>query len=271
VAGFSETLIERSGYERGGFADLYDAYRPRPAAAVLDILQLVAQVDRPRLVVDLGAGTGLSTRVWADRADRVVGVEANPSMLERARSATDAPTVRYVEAFADASGLPPRDADIVTCAQAFHWMDPWAVLAEAARLLRPGGVFAAYDYDVPPVVHPDVDEAFGALFEARGAARSRLGLQAGASRWPKESHVERIRDSGHFRHARELVCHGWGEADAARVVGLAESIGGPLALFDGSAPEVAAAFERLAKTADDVLRADTWPMVLCYRMRLGIR
>ena len=270
MARFSETLIGRSGYERGGFADVYDAYRPRPAAAVLDILQLVAQVERPRVVVDLGAGTGLSTRVWGDRADRVVGVEANPSMLERARRATDAPNVRYVEAFADATGLPPGDADIATCAQAFHWMDPGPVLAEAARLLRPGGVFAAYDYDVPPVVHPDVDEAFSALFEARGAARSRLGLEAGATTWPKESHIDRIRESGHFRHAREVVCHGWDEADAARIVGLAKSIGGPLALFDGSAPEVAAAFAQLKQSAHDVLGADIRPMLLCYRIRLGI-
>ena len=270
MAGFSATLIQRSGYEAAGFADIYDANRPKPPAAVLDILQLLAQVERPRLVVDLGAGTGLSTRVWAERAERVVGVEANPRMLERARSATEAPNVRYVEGFADATGLPPRSSDIVTCAQAFHWMDPRLVLAEAALLLRPGGVFAAYDYDVPPVVHPEVDEAFGALFAARGAARSRLGLEAGATTWPKESHLERLRESGHFRFAREVVCHGWDETDAARIVGLAESIGGPLALFHGSAPEVGAAFDRLTTTAHDVLGAEIRPMVFCYRIRLGI-
>jgi SAM-dependent methyltransferase len=270
VARFSETLIGRSGYDARGFADVYDAHRPKPPGALLDILQLAAQVDRPRLVVDLGAGTGLSTRAWADRADSVVGVEANPSMVERARSSTDATNVRYVDAFADATGLPSGEADLVTCAQAFHWMDPSPVLREVARVLGPRGVFAAYDYDVPPVVHPDVDDAFGALFEARRAARSRLGLEAGASTWPKESHAERIRESGHFRYTRELVCHGWDEADARRIVGLAETIGGPPALFDGSAPEVATAYARLTETADDVLGADIRPMVLCYRIRLGI-
>ena len=40
-------------------------------------------------------------------------------------------------------------ADIVTCSQSFHWMEPEPTLAEIARILRPGGVFAAYDYDWP--------------------------------------------------------------------------------------------------------------------------
>jgi ubiquinone/menaquinone biosynthesis C-methylase UbiE len=271
VEEFSRMVIGRSGYEAEGFADVYDADRPAPPPALLDLLQLLAQTERPRLVVDLGAGTGLSTRVWADRAGEVVGVEANPSMLERARSATDAPNVRYVEAFAAETGLPAGGADLVTCAQAFHWMEPEPVLAEAARLLRPGGVFAVYDYDVPPVVQPEVDEAFRALFAAKRSARERLGLQAGADAWPKEGHLGRIRDSGRFRIAREVLCHGWAEADANRVVGLAESLGGPPALFDGTASEVDESFKRLVDVARSVLGDRSWPMIVCYRVRLGIR
>jgi SAM-dependent methyltransferase len=267
---FSRTLIGRSGYQREGFADVYDAHRPAPPAALLDILELLAQVERPRLVVDLGAGTGLSTRVWADRADEVIGVEANAAMLERARAAAAA-NVRYVGAFAAATGLDGGRADVVTCAQAFHWMEPGAVLAEAARLLRPGGVFAAYDYDVPPLVQPDVDAAFEAHFEARRAARGRLGIEAGANTWPKERHADQIRASGHFRFARELVCHGRGEANAARIVGLAESIGGPRALFGSAAPEVEESFLLLRETAARVLGDRNWPMFVCYRIRAGIK
>ncbi len=44
-------------------------------------------------------------------------------------------------------------AGIVTCAQSFHWMEPESTFIEVARILRPGGVFAAYDYDRPPTVH----------------------------------------------------------------------------------------------------------------------
>jgi len=271
VGGFSEHLIERSGYAREGFAQVYDRYRPSPPAALLDLLTLVARIERPRLVVDLGSGTGLSTRVWSARAHEVVGVDANAAMVERAREVTDAPNVRYVNAFGAETGLAEGAADIVTCAQAFHWMEPAPVLAEAARILRRGGVFAAYDYDVPPIVEPEVDAAFEEHHQARGAARRRLGIEAGAARWWKDRHLERIRESGHFRFAREAVCHGWDGADAARMVGLAESIGGPRELFGGAAPEVAETFERLRGVAERVLGDHTWPMVVCYRVRLGIK
>jgi len=267
---FSRVLIDRSGYEGDGFTEVYDRHRPAPPPALLEILMLVAQVERPLLVVDLGAGTGLSTRVWSERAAEVLGVEPNPAMVARARLATTAPNARYVEAFAADTGLAADCADVVTCAQAFHWMEPAAALDESARILRPGGVFAAYDYDVPPVVHPEVDDAFAAHFEARRAARKRLGLEAGAATWPKERHLERIRESGHFRFAREIVCHGVDRTDAGRIVGLAESVGGPRALFGGEAPEVEEAFEQLRHTAHRVLGDGSYPMVVCYRIRLGV-
>ena len=271
VSEFSRTLIDRSGYEGEGFAEVYDRYRPSPPPDLLAILMVVAQVNRPRLVVDLGAGTGLSTRVWAERAEEVIGVEANARMIERARLATRAPNVRYVEAFAAETGLETGAADLVTCAQAFHWMEPALVLAEAARILRRGGVFAIYDYDVPPVVHPEVDDAFAAHFEARRSARKRLQLQAGAATWPKERHLERIRESGGFRFAREIVSHGFEEADAARIIGLAESVGGPRALFGDEEPTVGQTFERLREMAQRVLGERSWTMVVCYRIRLGVK
>jgi SAM-dependent methyltransferase len=271
VANFSRTLIERSGFLSEGFADVYDRYRPAPAREVLDVLAAVGGVDHPQLVVDLGCGTGLSTRAWADRSDKVVGVEPNPRMVARARNASREPNVRYVEAYAAETGLFPDSADLVTSFQAFHWMEPQPVLAEAARILRDGGVFAACDYDVPPFVEPEVDEAFAAHFLARREARKRLGIEAGAARWPKERHVEEIRASGRFRYVRELVAHGWWETDAERLIGLAESIGGPREIFGDEAPEVAATFEQLRETAERVLGDRRWPVLLCCRLRIGIK
>ena len=268
---FSRALIERSGYESDLFAAVYDRYRLAPPRELLDILTLAAEVERPRVVVDLGAGTGLSSRAWAGRAERVIGVEPNPHMIERARSATQEPNVDYVEAYAADTGLDGVAADIVTCAQAFHWMEPGPVLAEAARLLRPGGVFTAYDYDVPPVVQPEVDDAFAAHLAARRTARKRMQLEAGAETWPKERHLERIRDSGHFRFAREIVCHGFDKASAERIVGLAESLGGPRGIFGDAAPEVHATFERLHEVVSRVIGDRTRTIVVCYRVRIGVK
>jgi SAM-dependent methyltransferase len=268
---FSRELIERSGFLNEGFADLYDRYRPAPPAELLDVLTVVAGVDRPSLVVDLGCGTGLSSRAWSDRADGVVGVEPNPGMIERARASTDEQNVSYVEAYASETGLPEGTADVVMSQQAFHWMEPQPVLAEAARILRDGGVFAACDYDVPPFVEPEVDEAFAVHFSARREARRRLGISAGAATWPKERHLEEIRASGRFRYARELVAHGWSETDAERLLGLAESIGGPRQIFTDQAPEVRETFDLLRETANRVLGARTWPLLLCCRIRIGIK
>jgi SAM-dependent methyltransferase len=263
-------MIGRSGYDGEGFAAAYDRYRPAPPPDLLRILTLLAQAARPRLVVDVGAGTGLSTRAWVGLAERVIGIEANPAMIAQASLATRGSLVGYVAAFAQRTGLASGGADVVTCAQAFHWMEPAPVLAEAARILRTGGVFAAYDYDLPPVVQPEVDAAFVAHFEARRRARERLGLAAGASNWPKDRHLTQLRASGHFRFTREIVCHGNGQTDAATLVGLAESLGGPPELFGGQAPEVAESLRALTDTAHRLLGTRTWPMMVSYRIRLGI-
>ena len=269
MSDFSRELIARSRYRDDGFAAAYDAYRPAPPTDLARILALAAGASRPRLVVDLGSGTGLSTRYWSPHADEVVGVEANAAMAAQARRTTGEPNVRYLEASADDTRLPAGAADVVTCAQSFHWMEPEPVLAEAARLLRRGGVFAAIDYDVPPAIHPEVDAAFAELFAERRRARRRLRIEAGAVTWPKEKHLERIRASGAFRRARELVCHDWDTADAERMLGLAETLGGPRTLFGGAAPEVDDAFARFAAAVERHLGARPRPLLWCYRIRLG--
>lgn len=268
--GFSQQLIARSGYEGDCFTAGYDTHRPRPPEVLLDMLEIHAG-GRPALVVDLGAGTGLSTRPWADRSDAVVGVEANPDMAARARAETAAPNVRFVERLATDTGLDRAAADIVTCAQSFHWMEPQPVLAEAARLLRGGGVFAAYDYDVVPVVEPRVDAAFVAHVAARAEARRRLGIEAGAATWPKDGHVEQLRRSGWFSLVRELHCHAERQVDAEQLIGLAASIGGPLELFGDRAPAVSRTFDALAAAARAVLGPGQRRAVTGYTVRLGIR
>src|SRR6478672_3593224 len=121
-----------------GFADVYDAYRPRPPLAVLDILTQLAQTPQPALVVDLGSGTALSTTIWAGRAAAVVGVEPSADMRRQAEARTAVANVRYQEGYANATGLPDACADIVTCSQSLHWMEPDSTFAEIARILRPG-------------------------------------------------------------------------------------------------------------------------------------
>ncbi|WP_020577101.1 class I SAM-dependent methyltransferase [Actinopolymorpha alba] len=94
-------------------------------------------VDEPATVVELAAGTGkLTTSLVADR-HRVIAVEPAASML--ARLVRHVPYALPVQAVAEKIPLVASSADAVVVAQAFHWFDTEAALAEIARVLRPGG------------------------------------------------------------------------------------------------------------------------------------
>ena len=67
-----------------GFADQYDKYRPSPPSALADLLMRLTGTPRAALVVDLGSGTGLSSRYWADKAEQVIGVEPTLDMRKQA-------------------------------------------------------------------------------------------------------------------------------------------------------------------------------------------
>jgi ubiquinone/menaquinone biosynthesis C-methylase UbiE len=271
VSEFSLEAIDQSGYRREGFAAHYDAHRPRPPEILLEALVDYAGGSRLARVVDLGSGTGLSTRAWAGRADEVVGVEANPAMLAVATARTAETNVRYVEAFADRTGLPAESADLVTCSQSFHWMERKPTLAEAARLLRPGGVFAAYDYDIPPFAHPEIDAAFAEHLSRRRAFREEHKLRAGWTRKPKPEHLDRIRESGHFRYAREAVFHDAAEVGVEEILGLARSLGLVPELRALGVTDEELGLTRLEETAQRVLGVGRVRWVIGYRVRLGVK
>ena len=132
-----------------GFADLYDANRPTAPARLGPLLARYAGVERP-VVVDLGSGTGLSSRWAAGWADQVIGIEPNDDMRAVAVAQRHARR-EYRAGVSHATGLADDSADVVVAVQAMHWMEPTSTHAEVARILRPGGVFAIVDADWPPV------------------------------------------------------------------------------------------------------------------------
>lgn len=93
--------------------------------------------------LDVGCGTGLSTRALASIARTVIGVDASEEMLSLART-DDAITYRLDEAEVLAS-CKAREFDIVTACQLFHWVDPDRFLAQASRVLRDEAWLVVYD------------------------------------------------------------------------------------------------------------------------------
>jgi SAM-dependent methyltransferase len=133
------TLDPRTRFTKA--AALYARFRPSYPAAAIDWIIADARLGPGARVVDLGCGTGMATRLFAERGLDVVGVDPNEEMLAHARAAGG--RCRYVLGEAVATGLGAGSADLVVAAQAFHWFDAEPTFAELRRILRPSGRVAA--------------------------------------------------------------------------------------------------------------------------------
>ena len=224
-------------------------------------------------MVDLGSGTGLSTAIWGERAERVIGIEPNADMRKEAvhkvEGHPNAAHIEYREGLAHQTGLPDECADIVTAAQSFHWMEPTSTLAEIARILRPGGLFAAYDYDTPPAIIGSwicwPRRFFGASWQLIGER----GLAGTLKMWPKDRHLDRMRESGHFRFTREVVLHHIEQGDAARYLEMMLSTNAFSQQFQFTEKEIG--FDRLRSAASQLLGSEHFPWYWSYRVRIGIK
>jgi SAM-dependent methyltransferase len=272
-----------------GVAGEYDAVRPRPPADLLALIKQWARVERPD-VVDLGAGTGLSAVVWAGTARRVTAVEPSEGMRRLAErriaglgagtgASAEAGTATrsgagtgtrftVLDAAAEDTGLPDGCADVVTASQAMHWFDPDRALPEIARLLRPGGVLAAYDCDWPPWIDWETAAAWDNVVSRVEAEQARRGIPEAHQ---GKEHLERFQRSGLFRHCAEVAVHGRDQGDAGRLADLALSaIANAADFLAAGATEDELGLTALRETADRRLSQPlTWWWT--YRVRLAVR
>ncbi|MGK5550488.1 class I SAM-dependent methyltransferase [Actinomadura kijaniata] len=139
----------------GSDPERYDRARPRYPDALLE--RLVAAAPGPD-VLDVGCGTGIVARQLRAAGCRVLGVEIDPRMADWARRDGLEVEVAAFESW-DPAG---RTFDAVVSGQTWHWIDPAAGAAQAARALRPGGLLAVFwNAGVPS---PEMAEAFAEVY-----------------------------------------------------------------------------------------------------------
>lgn len=125
-------------------ADDYAKYRPAYSPFVLDSLIALAGGHPERLRgADVGAGTGIWTRMLAERGVSMTAVEPNDAMRSEGMKQNGALAIEWHGAAAESTGLPSSQYDIVTMASSFHWPDFDKAVAEFKRISKPGGLFMA--------------------------------------------------------------------------------------------------------------------------------
>jgi SAM-dependent methyltransferase len=153
----------------------YAARRPRYPP---ELFRYLASLTPARdLAWDCAAGTGQATIPLADWFERVVATDVSSAMVAQA---DPHPKVEYRVAAAERSGLPNQAVNLVTVAQALHWLRLDAFYPEVGRVLAPGGIVAVWTYGI---IHVDGEPA--------DAIVSRFYRDVVGPFWPAERrHVE---------------------------------------------------------------------------------
>lgn len=120
--------------------DTYMKFRPSYPKEAIDYLYDVVGLHANAVVADIGAGTGIFSKLLLQRGSQVIAVEPNQAMREAAEQMLRGEAnFRTVPGSAEATGLPNESVDFIVCAQAFHWFDRTVAQAEFHRILKPGG------------------------------------------------------------------------------------------------------------------------------------
>jgi SAM-dependent methyltransferase len=125
--------------------DDYVRFRPGYPLALVSWLQSEIGVASSWQVVDVGAGTGISSQLFLAAGQTVTAVEPNDAMRKASEKILrDYTAFRAIQGTAEATTLPDGVADLIVSAQAFHWFNHDSVRHEWCRILKPGGFVAIF-------------------------------------------------------------------------------------------------------------------------------
>ncbi len=118
----------------------YVKYRPDYPREVVAFLGQECRLNTDSIIADVGCGPGISSKMFLENGNRLIGVEPNQAMREAAKEYLAAyGKCSIVDGRSDATTLADTSIDLVIAAQAFHWFEPEATRAEFRRILAPRG------------------------------------------------------------------------------------------------------------------------------------
>lgn len=118
----------------------YVKYRPGYPPEVLQFFKSELNLKTDSVVADIGAGTGISSKIFLENGNRVFAVEPNQAMRKAAQEfLKDFSNFRAVNGTSEKTNLPDASVDYIVAAQAFHWFDAAKTLPEFQRILKPNG------------------------------------------------------------------------------------------------------------------------------------
>lgn len=147
-------------------------YPPR----LYDVLRDRCGLAPGRSVLEIGPGTGIATRALLQRgAGPMTLVEADPRLARylRASLVCGPAPVQVLSSSFESAELPSASFDLVVAASSFHWLPPRRALRKVARVLRPGGWWAAWNnHHGDPFRRSEFNDALQPLYaELRGNRR----------------------------------------------------------------------------------------------------
>jgi trans-aconitate methyltransferase len=160
-------------------ADLYARVRPGYPAALFDRICDFGALAPGAELVEIGGGTGLATRSFAERGFVVTCIEPGTALATLARAAlADYAVEVQTTSFEDWDAPPGRFA-AAFAAQSFHWISPELRLPKLAQALRPHGILAVFGH--APALAPG--PAHDAIQEVYRRHAPSLGERSGAREW----------------------------------------------------------------------------------------
>jgi ubiquinone/menaquinone biosynthesis C-methylase UbiE len=130
----------------GSVAEQYERHRPSYPAELVDAVLEYAHAQPGDPILEVGAGTGRATLLFAERGYEITAIEPDSEMAAVAskRAATAGQTIEILNTDFEQAKLPEHGFQILISATAWHWVTPASRNALAARVLRPGGALAPF-------------------------------------------------------------------------------------------------------------------------------